>query len=79
MLNEGALRVADVVIEISILDKERSENHDGQPAPIVRPFRISAHATIEAGYTVNYQMLLRNLSPECPCVATVKILSARPD
>jgi hypothetical protein len=77
MLNEGDLRVADVQIEIAIVDNKLADDGDLQSRPIVGPFRISGHATIEAGYTVNYEMLLRNLNPECPCVATVRVVSAR--
>jgi hypothetical protein len=39
---------------------------------------VVGYATIEAGYTLNYEMLLRNLSPDCSCVADVSITSARP-
>jgi hypothetical protein len=77
MLNEGNLRVADVQIEIAIVNSNVHDHGELPPRPIVGPFRISGHATIEAGYTVNYEMLLRNLNPECPCVANVKVVSAR--
>jgi hypothetical protein len=75
LLNEAAVSVTDVVLEISIVE-------DVEPSPrrviIVAPFTVRAHATIDAGYTVNYTMLLRNLSPDCACIAKVSVLSARP-
>ena len=78
ILNESDLRVSDVLIEIAIVDNRLPDDGGLRPRPVVGPFRISGHATIEAGYTVNYQMLLRNLNPECPCVANVRVVSARP-
>ena len=74
MLNESA----DIVIEIAIRESGTPVDTRPPSRPIVGPFRIRGHATIEAGYTVNYQMLLRNLNPDCRCVANVSIVSARP-
>lgn len=77
MLNDGDLRVTDVHIQIAIVQKERPAADRTPPRVIVGPFTISGHATIEAGYTVNYEMLLRNLSNDCECQPDVRVVSAR--
>ena len=77
LLNDSDVRITDVMIEIAIVAKPQTVS---EPAPrvIVRPFIIRGHVTIEAGYTVAYQMLLRNLAPDCECQADVNVVSARP-
>jgi hypothetical protein len=79
MLNDGALSVSDVLIQVAILEK-RPMDDDGATPPrvIVGPFVMRGHATIEAGYTINYEVLLRNLSSDCSCVPNVSVVSARP-
>ena len=77
VLNDGAVRVTDLLIQIGIRTKE-STDRSRPPQIIVGPFSVAGYATIEAGYTLNYEMLLRNLSPDCSCVADVSITSARP-
>ena len=77
MLNDGELRVTDIVLQIAMVEKQRVEGAVGSPRVVVGPFTIRGSVTIEAGYTVNYEMLLRNLSPDCGCVANVVVVSAR--
>ena len=77
LLNEGLSSVTDVVIEIVIRDKRLAESDPLAARPLVGPFTISGHATIDAGYTIAYEMLLRNLSTECQCAADVRVISAR--
>jgi hypothetical protein len=67
MMNDGDLHVTDVRIRIAIVQKERSAADRTPPRVIVVPFTISGHAAIEAGHTVNWEMLLRNLSSDCQC------------
>jgi hypothetical protein len=76
LLNDGELRVTDVRVEITIFERSRSNTW---PRRIVAgPVTIRGHATIEAGYTVSYEMLLRNLASDCDCDPHVSIVSARP-
>jgi hypothetical protein len=80
MLNDSDFRVTDVRIEIAIVEKLQERfitDGTSQPHVIVGPFTIRGHATIEAGYTVSYEMLLRNLSTDCGCRAEVRVVSAR--
>jgi hypothetical protein len=78
MLNDGDSKVTDIVIRITIVEKLSAVDHQlGAPRVLVGPFWIRGSATIEAGYTVNYEMLLRNFSSACECVARVVVVSAR--
>ncbi|MET0214023.1 MAG: hypothetical protein ABW292_13515 [Vicinamibacterales bacterium] len=60
-------------MEISIL--ETPALTEVADRTLVRPFKIRGHVVLQAGYTVNYEMLLRNLSPDCRCIANVDIVS----
>jgi hypothetical protein len=78
LLNDTSVGVSDVVIEISIVEKSGGKTGAQPPRIVVAPFTIRSQTTIEAGYTVNYAMLLRNLSSDCDCIANVSVLSALP-
>ena len=65
--------LTDLILEISILEKPESMELSGRA--VVRPFKIRGHVVLQAGYIVNYEMLLRNLSPDCGCVANVDVVS----
>ena len=75
MLNDGERRVTDVMLEIAI--REKAVDIAVTPRTIVGPFLVGGHATIEAGYAVDYELLLKNLAPDCSCLATVRVVSAR--
>jgi hypothetical protein len=75
MLNDSVDPVTDVVVQISIAEK--SANHQ-PPHVVAGPFTIKGEAVLEPGYTIKYQMIMRNLSSDCDCVASVGVLSARP-
>lgn len=76
MVNEGTLRLRDILIEIAIFEKAQTLTGGLKPRLIVRPFTIKGHVTIEPSYTVNFEMLLRNVSSECPCEADVSVVFA---
>lgn len=77
MVNEGSRMLTDVLVEIAILKRELPDTEVGAPRVIVGPFTIRGNVTIDSGYTVNYEMLLRNFSADCGCVANVVVVSAR--
>jgi hypothetical protein len=77
MLNDGGSKVTDIVIQISMLERSRGEHALGSRRFVVSPFMIRGSVTLEAGYTMNYEMLLRNLSADCACVPNVVVMSAR--
>ena len=75
MLNDGERSVTDVMLEIAI--REKAADIAITPRTIVGPFLVGGHATIEPGYAVDYELLLKNLAPDCSCLATVRVVSAR--
>jgi hypothetical protein len=78
ILNDGGSKVTDVVIQIAMLERPRGEHEPSSRRFVVNPFMIRGSVTLEAGYTMNYEMLLRNLSANCACVPNVVVISARP-
>jgi hypothetical protein len=78
VVNESSNRVTDFVLEISILEKPRATGAPIRPRVLVRPFTIQGAVVLESGYTMNYEMVLRNLSSDCSCRVIVEVLSARP-
>jgi hypothetical protein len=75
--NEGSTSVSDIVLEISIVEKPQSEQPNFAPRVVVHPFTIRGNVVLRPGYTMNYEMLMKNLSSECSCVATVAVVSVR--
>lgn len=75
MLNDSADPVTDVVVQISIAEKSTNQQ---PPRVVAGPFTITGETVLEPGYTIQYRMIMRNLSSDCDCVASVGILSARP-
>lgn len=77
ILNDSESSVTDIVIQIAMLEKPRVESVPSVERFVVNPFTIQGSVTLEAGYTVNFAMLLRNLSADCGCVPNVVVMSAR--
>ena len=75
--NEGSTSVSDIILKIAIVEKPKSEHPEPARRILVGPFTIRGDVVLRAGYTMNYEMLMRNLSSECSCLAIVDVLSAR--
>jgi hypothetical protein len=75
VLNESSGRLTDLVLEVSIV--ETIADSSLRPRVLVGPFTIQGDVVLESGYTINYEMLLRNFSSVCDCLATVEAVSAR--
>lgn len=73
--NDGIVQMRDVVLTIAVFEKQTQPT--ATPKVIVRPFQLRTPATVEPGYFVEYEMLLRNLSTDCNCVPRVEVVSAR--
>jgi hypothetical protein len=43
----------------------------------VGPFTIRGEVVLEAGYSLNYEMLLRSFSSDCYCMPNVEVVSVR--
>lgn len=76
LLNDSPGRVTDVMIEIAIVEKP--SRNPGPRRLVAGPITMRGYATIEPGYTVEYKVLLRNLSSDCACEPQVSVVSARP-
>ena len=76
LLNDSPSRVTDVLIEIAIVEKP--SRNPGSRRFVAGPITMRGYATIEPGFTVEYKVLLRNLSSDCACEPQVTVVSARP-
>jgi hypothetical protein len=75
VVNGGSTPLTDFILEISILEKPALDEVSGKA--LVRPFKIRGNIVLQAGYMINYEMLLRNLSSDCRCIATVDVVSVQ--
>lgn len=74
VVNVSSNRLTDLVLKVSILEKPHVL--DGATDRIlVGPFEIRGRVVLEPGYALNYQLLLRNLTVDCGCVAKVEPIS----
>ena len=75
VFNEGEQDVSPVVVEIAILETPpRVGEAVPLPTPLVGPFRIRAKTALKAGYSVHYELRLRNVFASCDCIATVDVV-----
>ena len=77
LLNQSLERITDVVLQVVVTEKPRLADDAATRRTVVGPFTIQGQVTLEAGYTINYVVLLRNLSLDCDCLPEVSVLSAR--
>jgi hypothetical protein len=73
--NETGENVTDVVVSVWLLDATVPDC--AGPRVIVGPFKIQLKEVLLAGYSVHYELRLRNLSSECRCVPAITVLDAR--
>src|SRR3989442_353552 len=69
-MNDGSSRMGNVVLEISVLEKSAPDSQSesfSRPRVLVGHFAIQGKAILNPGYMTNYEMLLRNFSPDCTC------------
>lgn len=77
LVNESVNRLTDVVLQLSVVEKQQAAGGLPRPRVLVAPFTIRGAVVLESGYRIDYEVLLRNLSADCACVATVEAMSAR--
>jgi hypothetical protein len=75
VVNDGLVPRSGVILEVTILERPSA---DADRHVVAGPFTIRGDVNLQAGYTLNYEMLLRNLPSDCDCVADVTIVSDRP-
>jgi hypothetical protein len=76
VVNYGTNSITDVVLEVSVVQQLADKIHD--PPVVVHPFKMRASLIFDPGQAISYELLLRNLSVDCDCIPTVKVLSVRP-
>lgn len=70
--------LADIVLEVSIVE-ELWPGHMDKPRRILAgPFTIRGTIVLDPGHTADYEIFLRNISATCRCAANVRVLSFRP-
>lgn len=77
MINEGANALTDLVFDVSIVEQPEPDRGGVPPRVLAGPFTIQGHVVLDAGFTLNYEMVVRKLPSPCRCVATVRVQSAR--
>ena len=77
LLNEAADRMTDVLLEVSILEQPSPGDPLRPRRVLVGPFNVGGAAVLQPGYTIKYEMLLRNFSSDCGCIPRVVVTSAR--
>jgi hypothetical protein len=75
-VNDSADRLTDLVLEISIVSK--GSTSDPATSPVIsRPFTVEEKRIIEPGYSLQYEIVLKNVSSDCDCRTSVQVRSAR--
>jgi hypothetical protein len=77
LTNDGIVAVEDVIVRIAIFEKQL-DDVVALPRAVVRPVDIRTRATIQPGFTVEYEMLFHNLAADCNCEPRITLVSARP-
>lgn len=77
MSNGSSSTLTDVVFEVSIVEELRRGHLDTPRRVLAGPFAIRGKIVLHPGYTADYEILLRNISPTCRCAANVRVLSFR--
>ena len=78
LVNNGSVTVSDVVLEVAIIERPATDAPAALPRVVAGPFTIRGEVPLHAGYTLNYEMLLRNMPSDCNCVANVAIVADGP-
>ena len=75
VFNEGKADLHGVTLEIAILDTPPALGTDAPlPNLLVGPFRVRTKSALKAGYSVHYELRLRNFPLACDCSATVDVV-----
>ena len=75
ILNQAGMTVTDLVFEVSIAQKPEPDHAPGPKHVVAGPFTIKGTIDLDAGYTIAYEVLLRNLSSDCSCAPEVHVVS----
>jgi hypothetical protein len=75
VVNDGAGPLVNPLIRISVREKA-TPDATAPPRVLVRPFVLRGTPLIEPGYSIEYAMVMQNLTVECSCVAEVTVVTA---
>lgn len=75
--NEGAEDLTHIVVEVTIVEKPVGSGVGVRSKVLAGPYTIVGKNVLRPGQTLNFEILLRNLSSDCGCVARVHVVSAR--
>jgi hypothetical protein len=76
LTNRAATAYRNVVLEVSMVSGTGAAERDQAPLVLAGPVAIRSTFELQPGFTMLYQMRLRNFSNDCDCHATVKVVSA---
>jgi hypothetical protein len=76
--NDGPAAIEHVVFAISIVARSASRRIGVRPRVLAGPFVIRARVGIKPGFTVDYEIGLRDVSVACGCNPDVRVISVRP-
>jgi hypothetical protein len=74
MLNDGASRLTNIVVEVSV-NRVRKDDSNLPPDVLVRPFLVREKVVLLPGYSIEYEVRFQNLAPDCECVPRVEVVS----
>ena len=74
--NDGSKNLIHMVLSVSLLDAPHRGAPAALPLVLVGPFKVRASHVLPPGYSVHYEIRLRNVSSDCNCVPTVDVLEA---
>jgi hypothetical protein len=77
VVNDTDTRLTDFSMRVSFVEKPLSDDAESPPRILVGPVTFTAREVLDGGYILSYEMLFRNLSPECECQPSVQLLSTR--
>src|SRR5262245_57149336 len=77
ILNDGPTELTDVILKISIEQATTLSQPDSHREPLVSYKIRGSEVVIQPGYSLKYELRLRNLPPECDCQAFVEVESVR--
>lgn len=74
--NDSPATVRDIAITVLILRRETTDQSE-EARVLAGPFYVKGSFLLEPGDVTDYEIGLRNLSPDCSCRASVGVISAR--
>lgn len=70
MLNDGASRLTNIVVEVSVVKRVRKDESNLPADVLVRPFIVREKVVLLPGYSIEYEVRFQNLAPNCECAAS---------